>query len=57
VKEKYPEYFVHTGDARVQSPIWYKGKLRFTLNIGCFLNGDIQNRSCIHIIEFDMAVI
>jgi hypothetical protein len=53
VKEKHPEYFVHTGDARVQSPIWYKGKLWFALNVGCFINGDAQSRSCIRIIEFD----
>jgi len=53
VKEKHPEYFVHTGDARVQSPIWYKGKLWLALNIGCFINGDTQSRSCIRIIEFD----
>ena len=52
-KEKHPEYFVHTGDARVQSPIWYKGKLWFALNVGCYINGDIQSRSCIRIIEFD----
>jgi hypothetical protein len=53
VKKKHPEYFVHTGDARVQSPIWYKGKLWFALNVGCFINGDTQSRSCIRIIEFD----
>src|SRR5919197_2317977 len=53
LKEKHPEYFVHTGDARVQSPIWYKGKLWFALNVGCFINGDTQSRSCIRIIEFD----
>jgi hypothetical protein len=53
VKEKHPEYFVHTGDARVQSPIWHKGKLWFALNVGCFINGDTQSRSCIRIIEFD----
>ena len=53
VKEKHPEYFVHTGDARVQSPIWYKGKLWLALNVGCFINGDTYNRSCIRIIEFD----
>jgi hypothetical protein len=52
VKEKHPEYFVHTGHARV-SPIWYKGKLWFALNVGCFVNDDIQSRSCIRIIEFD----
>jgi hypothetical protein len=44
---------VHTGDARMQSPIWDKGKLWFALNIGCFINGDTQSRSCIRIIEFD----
>jgi hypothetical protein len=53
VKEKHPEYFVHTGDARVQSPIWYKGKLWLALNVGCFINGDTQSRPCIRIIEFD----
>jgi hypothetical protein len=53
VKEKHPEYFVHTGDARMQSPIWHKGKLLFALNVGCFINGDTQSRSCIRIIEFD----
>jgi hypothetical protein len=53
VKEKHPEYFVHTGDARVLSPIWYKGKLWLALNVGCFINGDNQSRSCIRIIEFD----
>jgi hypothetical protein len=53
VKEKHPEYFVHTGDARVQSPIWHKGKLWFALNAGCFIKGDTQSRSCIRIIEFD----
>jgi hypothetical protein len=53
VKEKHPEYFVHTGDARVQSPIWYAGKLWFAVNVGCFINGDTQSRSCIRIIEFD----
>jgi hypothetical protein len=53
VKQKHPEYFVHTGDARVQSPIWYKGKLWFALNVGCFINGDTQSRSCIRIIEID----
>src|SRR5919205_767190 len=53
VKEKHPEYFVHTGDARVQSPIWYKGKLWLALNVGCFINGDTQSRSCIRIIELD----
>jgi hypothetical protein len=55
VKEKHPEYFVHTGDARMQSPIWHKGKLWFALNIGCFINGDTQSRSCIRIIEFDTS--
>jgi hypothetical protein len=53
VKKKHPEYLVHTGDARVQSPIWYKGKLWLALNVGCFINGDTQNRSCIRIIEID----
>ena len=53
VKENHPEYFVHTGDARVQSPIWYRGKLWFALNVGCFINGDTQSRSCIRVIEFD----
>ena len=53
VKKEHPEYFVHTGDARVQSPIWYKGKLWFALNVGCFINGDTQSRSCIRVIEFD----
>jgi hypothetical protein len=53
VKEKHPEYFVHTGDARVQSPIWYKGKLWLALNVGCFINGDTQSRSCIRTMEFD----
>ena len=53
IKQKHPEYFVHTGDARVQSPIWYKGKLWFALNVGCFINGDIQIRSCIRIIQID----
>ncbi len=52
-KEQHPEYFVHTGDARVQSPIWYKGKLWLALNVGCFIKGDTQTRSCIRIIEFD----
>ncbi len=35
VKEKHPEYFVHTGDARVQSPIWYNfyTKLPALLNV------------------------
>jgi hypothetical protein len=46
VKERHPEFFVHTGDARVQSPIWYKGKLWLVLNVGCFINGDTQSRSC-----------
>ncbi len=55
VKEKHPEYFVHTGDARMQSPIWHKGKLWFALNIGCSINGDTQSRSCIRIIEFDTS--
>jgi hypothetical protein len=54
IKERYPEYFIHTGDARVQSPIWYKGRLWAALNVGCVVNGDIQiKRSCIRIIEFD----
>ena len=53
VKEKHPKYFVHTGDARVQSPIWYKGKLSLALNVGCFINGDTQSRSCIRIIQID----
>jgi hypothetical protein len=53
LKEKHPEYFVHTGDARVQSPLWYKGKLWLALNVGCYINGDTQSRSCIRIIEFD----
>jgi hypothetical protein len=53
VKEKHPEYLVHTGDARVQSPIWYKGKLWLALNVGCFINDDTQSRSCIRIIELD----
>jgi hypothetical protein len=53
IKEKHPEYFVHTGDARVQSPIWYKGKLWLALNVGCFINGDTQSRPCIRVIEFD----
>lgn len=53
VKKDHPEYFVHSGDARVQSPIWYKGKLWFALNVGCFINGDTQSRSCIRVIEFD----
>jgi hypothetical protein len=53
VKEKHPEYLVHTGDARVQSPIWHKGKLWLALNVGCFINGDTQSRSCIRIIEFE----
>jgi hypothetical protein len=52
-KEQHPEYFVHTGDARVQSPIWYKGKLWLALNVGCYINGDTQTRSCIRITEFD----
>jgi len=56
VKERHPEFFVHTGDARVQSPIWYKGKLWLVLNVGCFINGDTQSRSCIRIIEFDTNI-
>jgi hypothetical protein len=54
VKEKHPEYFIHTGDARVQSPIWYKGRLWLASDVGCIVKGDIQiKRSCIRIIEFD----
>ncbi len=53
VKERHPEYLVHTGDGRVQSPIWYKGKLWLALNVGCFINGDTQSRSCIRIIGVD----
>ena len=44
---------MHSGDAGVQSPIWYKGKLWFALNVGCFINGDTQSRSCIRVIEVD----
>ena len=56
VKERHPEFFVHTGDARVQSPIWYNGKLWLVLNVGCFINGDTQSRSCVRIIEFDTNI-
>jgi hypothetical protein len=53
VKERHPEYFVHTGDARAQSPFWYKGRLWLALNVGCNISGDQIKRSCIRIIEFD----
>lgn len=54
VKEKHSEYYIHTGDARVQSPIWYKGRLWFVLNVGCIVKENIHTKkSCIRIIEFN----
>ena len=46
VKERHPESLCAIQEmARVQSPIWYKGKLWLALHVGCFINGDTQSRS------------
>ena len=44
---------VSTGDARIQSAIWYQGKLWLAFNDGCFINGDTKSRSCIRLIRID----
>ena len=44
---------VSTGDARIQSAIWYQGKLWLAFNDGCFINGDTKSRSCIRLIQID----
>ena len=44
---------VSTGDARIQSAIWYQGKLWLAFNDGCFINGDTKSRSCIRLIKID----
>ena len=44
---------VSTGDARIQSAIWYQGKLWLAFNDGCFISGDTKSRSCIRLIQID----
>jgi hypothetical protein len=46
---------VSTGDARVQSAIWYQGKLWLTFNDGCFIIADTKSRSCIRLIQIDIV--
>jgi hypothetical protein len=46
---KYPQ--VSTGDARIQSAIWYQGRLWLAFNDGCFIAGDTKSRSCVRLIE------
>jgi hypothetical protein len=47
------EHKVSTGDARIQSAIWYQGKLWLAFNDGCFIVGDTKSRSCIRLIQID----
>jgi hypothetical protein len=44
---------VSTGDARIQSAIWYQGKLWLAFNDSCFIIGDTKSRSCIRLIQID----
>jgi hypothetical protein len=48
---KYPK--VSTGDARIQSAVWYQGRLWLAFNDGCFVVGDTMSRSCVRLIEVD----
>jgi hypothetical protein len=48
---KYPK--VSTGDARIQSAVWYQGRLWLAFNDGCFVVGDTKSRSCVRLIEVD----
>jgi hypothetical protein len=51
--DRTKEHKVSTGDARIQSAVWYRGKLRLAFNDGCFVKGDTKSRSCIRFIELD----
>ena len=44
---------ISTGDARVQSSIWYRGNLWIVFNDGCFVPDDTKSRSCIRLIQID----
>jgi hypothetical protein len=48
---KYPK--VSTGDARIQSAVWYQGRLWLAFNDSCFVGGDTKSRSCVRLIEVD----
>src|SRR5713226_3792735 len=41
------------GDARVQSAVWFQGRLWFTFNDGCVPTNDNQTRSCFRLTEID----
>ena len=47
---------LQTDDARVQDAVWYQGNLWLSLNDACTPPGDIQARSCVHLIQLDTAV-
>ena len=44
---------VSTGDASIQSAMWYQGKLWVVFNDSCFPNGDVKSRSCIRFVQLD----
>ena len=44
---------VNTGDFRVQSAVWFMGKLWYGLNDACTPSGDTQVRSCVRLTMVD----
>jgi hypothetical protein len=46
---------IDTGDSRVQSAVWYQGKMWLALNDACKPPGDTQSRSCIRFDQIDTA--
>lgn len=46
---------INTGDFRIQSAVWFAGKLWYVLNEGCTPSGDTQVRSCIRLTMIDTA--
>jgi len=46
---------IDTGDMRIQDSAWFQGKLWFSFNDSCLLNGDTQTRSCVHLVQIDTA--
>jgi hypothetical protein len=44
-----PNKLCSTGDAHIQSDIWYQGKLWVAFNDACFITGDTKSHSCIRL--------
>jgi len=47
---------INTGDNRIQDADWFEGNLWFASNDDCVPSGDIQSRSCLHLVQIDTSI-